>query len=78
MFVCGVDVRKEMVAPLLAPSLCSEIPVGITPQEHNGKGIPARVAQKTERKFGFAIWLIYFSFGTYALSNPAKRNPISK
>jgi len=78
MFVCGMDVKKAIVAPLLAPSLLSAIPVGITPHEHRGRGIPAIVAQSTERKFGFAICFIYFSFGTYALRNPAKRKPKSR
>ena len=38
--VCGVDSRKDTVAPLLAPCLCSDIETGITPHEHKGSGTP--------------------------------------
>lgn len=38
--VCGVEIRNETVPPFDAPFLKNAVPVGITPQEHNGKGIP--------------------------------------
>ena len=38
--VSGVAMRKEAVAPLDAPCFLSDMAVGITPQEHNGSGIP--------------------------------------
>lgn len=47
--VCGVAIKKDRVAPLEAPSLRSDMAVGITPQEHSGRGIPKRDALKTER-----------------------------
>ena len=43
--------RKETDDPLDAPFLYSEIPVGITPHEHNGKGIPRSEALITEAIF---------------------------
>lgn len=48
--VCGVAIRKEVVAPLLAPSLRNDMAVGITPQEHRGNGIPNKAAHSTDRK----------------------------
>jgi len=38
--VWGVDSRKEIVAPLLAPCFRNDIETGITPHEHNGSGTP--------------------------------------
>jgi hypothetical protein len=75
MFVWEVEVKKESVAPLLAPSLFNMLPIGITPQEQKGNGIPANVAHSTELKFGFAICPIYFSLGTYTFRIPAIKNP---
>ena len=40
--VCGVAMRNEATAPLLAPSLRSDIAVGITPHEQRGSGMPKR------------------------------------
>ena len=40
--VCGVAIRNDVVAPLLAPSLCSDIAVGRTPHEHSGSGYAFR------------------------------------
>lgn len=42
--VWGVDRRKEMVAPLLAPCFRSDMETGMTPQEHRGSGMPKREA----------------------------------
>src|SRR4030042_4966726 len=42
--VWGVDSRKEIVAPLLAPCLCNDMETGITPHEHSGNGMPKRLA----------------------------------
>ena len=50
--VCGVAIRNDVVAPLLAPSLCSDIAVGRTPHEHSGSGMPKSVAKSVERKSG--------------------------
>ena len=48
--VCGVAMRNDIVAPFDAPSLRKDIAVGITPQEHNGNGMPNMAALSTERK----------------------------
>nr|QJR98111.1 hypothetical protein Prevot99_2700 [uncultured Prevotella sp.] len=42
--VSGVAMRNDTVAPLLAPSLRSDMAVGMTPHEHSGNGIPSSVA----------------------------------
>jgi hypothetical protein len=44
----GVDIRKAVVAPLLAPCFFNATPVGKTAQDHNGKGMPIRAALNTE------------------------------
>jgi len=41
--VIGVDIRKLVTAPLLAPSLCRVLAIGITEQEQRGRGAPNRV-----------------------------------
>jgi hypothetical protein len=51
----GVEIKKETVAPRLAPSFRRAIAVGITPQEQIGRGIPKSVAQRTDLKLGFEI-----------------------
>ena len=48
--VCGVAIRNDTTAPREAPSLRKDMAVGMTPQEHNGKGMPNRAAFTTERK----------------------------
>jgi hypothetical protein len=35
-----VERRNDIVEPLLAPCLCSDIETGMTPHEHRGNGIP--------------------------------------
>ena len=52
--VCGVAIKKETTAPLEAPSLYKAMAVGITPQEHSGKGMPNKVAYKTDTQLFFA------------------------
>lgn len=61
--VCGVDIKKETVAPLLAPFLLNEIPVGITPQEHKGSGMPKTAALITELRFLRPKYLATLCFG---------------
>ena len=48
--VCGVAIRNDTVAPLLAPSRLRPIAVGMTPHEHRGSGTPNRAESRTERK----------------------------
>tara|TARA_B110000116_G_C16547047_1_gene451339 strand:+ start:192 stop:467 length:276 start_codon:yes stop_codon:yes gene_type:complete len=42
--VWGVEIRNDAVEALLAPFLYNDIATGITPQEHNGRGIPINEA----------------------------------
>ena len=42
--------RNEVVAPFEAPSLRSDIAVGITPHEQSGSGMPKSAASSTERR----------------------------
>jgi len=49
--VAGVAMKKASVAALEAPDLYRPMPMGMTPQEHNGKGIPTKVAVRIERRF---------------------------
>ena len=46
----GVEIRKAVVAPLLAPCFRSDTAAGKTPQDHRGKGIPRRADFSTEIK----------------------------
>ena len=48
MPVCGVAIRKETTAPLDAPSRRRDMAVGITPQEHRGRGMPRSAACRTD------------------------------
>jgi len=50
--VVGVDIKKDIVAPLLEPSLSRCVATGITPQEHKGKGIPIIFALNIDEKLG--------------------------
>ena len=52
--VWGVAIRKDATAPFDAPSLRSDIAVGMTPQEHSGRGMPKRAAFTTDVKLGAA------------------------
>ena len=61
--VCGVEVRKDTVAPLLAPSFRNDMAVGITPQEQSGKGMPKAAAFSTEPKLRFERWFEYILRG---------------
>lgn len=49
----GVDIKKAVVAPLLAPCFFSDAAAGSTPQDHKGIGIPNRAALITEVKRPF-------------------------
>ena len=47
--VCGVAMRNEATAPFDAPSLRSDMAVGITPHEHSGSGMPNKAVLMTLR-----------------------------
>ena len=44
----GVEIKKAVVAPLLAPCFRSDTAAGNTPQDHNGIGMPRKAALNTE------------------------------
>jgi hypothetical protein len=44
----GVEIKKAVVAPLLAPCFRSDTAAGNTPQDHNGMGMPRKAALNTE------------------------------
>jgi len=44
----GVEIKKAVVAPLLAPCLRSDTAAGNTPHDHNGIGMPRNAALNTE------------------------------
>ena len=56
--VCGVAIRKETAAPLLAPSRRNDIAVGRTPHEQSGRGMPKSAASTTLLIFGLARYLL--------------------
>ena len=56
--VCGVAIRNDTVAPLLAPSRRRDIAVGSTPHDHRGRGMPKSAARMTLRMFGLARYLL--------------------
>ncbi len=46
--VSGVEMRNDVVAPLLAPERRSWVAVGMTEQEHSGTGTPMIAAVPTD------------------------------
>jgi len=46
----GVEIRKAIVAPLLAPCFLSDAAAGSTPQDQRGMGIPNIDALITDAK----------------------------
>lgn len=76
--VCGVAIRKEVTAPLEAPSLRMDMAVGITPQEHRGKGMPMSAALMTLRKDFLERYLLKYFPGIKVCMIPAIRKPNSR
>lgn len=76
--VWGVDIRNEVVAPFDTPSRRSDIAVGITPQEHKGRGMPISAAKMTERRLLCDRLLRYNLCGTNSCKIPAMRKPNSR
>ena len=76
--VSGVEIRKESVAPRLAPRLRSVTAVGSTLQEHSGKGTPMSVASTTERVRAPRNKPTIASARTSPSNRPASRKPTSR
>ena len=53
----GVEIRKAVVAPRLAPCFRSDTAAGRTPQDHKGMGIPKKAALKTDAKRPLPRWV---------------------
>ena len=75
--VMGVEMRKESVAPLLAPDFLIDVARGITPQEHTGRGIPKMVDLSTEEMLSFPKCLVTILSGTISCKIPANARPKS-
>ena len=73
--VIGVEIRKERVAPLLAPDFLMEVAKGMTPQEHTGRGMPNTVDLTTEEMLSLPKCLVTMLSGTSSCKIPAKRSP---
>jgi len=71
----GVEIKKAVVAPLLAPCLRSDTAAGRTPHDHNGIGMPSRADLKTDENRPRPKWRITeFGFKN-TRSNPLTSNP---
>jgi hypothetical protein len=73
--VIGVEIRKESVAPLLAPDFLMEVARGMTPQEQTGRGMPNSVDFTTEVILSFPKCLVTIVSGTNSCRIPAKASP---
>ena len=76
--VWGVEVKKEIVAPLDAPLFNNDIPVGRTPHEQRGKGTPNIEAKKLALKELSPRWRFINLSLKNNLKKPAKVNPSNK
>ena len=75
--VAGVAMKNASVDALDAPRSYKLRPVGITPHEHSGNGIPTNVAMKIERSLPVPRYLSNSSDGTNAFRMPANKKPNS-
>ena len=73
--VWGVDIRNDTDDPFEAPFLYKDIPVGRTPQEHNGNGIPNKLAFTTEEVLLLPRYFVIILGGTTTFNIPAIKNP---
>ena len=73
--VIGVEIKKERVAPLLAPDFLIEVARGMTPQEQTGRGMPNTVDLTTEEMLSLPKCLVTMLSGTSSCKTPAKSNP---
>jgi len=73
--VMGVEIRKERVAPLLAPLFLMLVAKGITPQEQTGRGMPKMVDFITDKILLSPRCLVTIVSGTISCKIPAKSSP---
>lgn len=76
--VCGVEARKDAVAPRLAPCFLSVAARGMTPQEQIGIGTPIKAALNAQKKPRPPRCLRTYSLDISSDSMPAKRKPNNK
>jgi hypothetical protein len=55
--------------------LNNDIPVGITPQEHRGRGTPINAALKTDLRLFCPTYFLTIFLGKRRCSRPANMNP---
>jgi len=75
--VAGVAIRKASVDGLDAPCSYKLRPVGMTPHEHRGNGIPTKVAVRTDLSLLPPRYLSNISDGMNAFKIPANKKPKS-
>ena len=73
--VSGVEMRKETVAPRVAPCRASPSAVGSTPHEQRGRGVPIADAQSTDLIRPARKSRISVPAGTRTARTPARTNP---
>jgi len=73
--VSGVEIKKDTVDSLDAPSFLKPTAVGITPQEHKGKGVPIKLALRIDPKLLLPRCLANLRLEMNSWINPAKKNP---
>ena len=71
----GVEMRKAVVAPLLAPCFFSEVAAGRTPQEQSGMGMPSSAALNTELKRPLPRWAATYVGERNIFSSPPIKRP---
>ena len=73
----GVEIKKAVVAPLLAPCFLSDAAAGSTPHDHNGNGTPKNAAFTTEKKRPFPkcssmVFGLRLTFNKPAITIPSR------
>lgn len=76
--VCGVEVRKDAAAPLLAPLSRRLAVTGMTPQEQSGMGTPTSEARTMDFRPGLPSLDSIQASLIHRCSAPATRNPRSR
>jgi hypothetical protein len=76
--VSGVETRKALTAPLLAPAFRRDAATGSTEQEQSGSGAPTTEAVATERRSSRDIQRLSHSELSHWATKPATRNPSSR
>jgi hypothetical protein len=73
--VCGVEIKNDSVAPLVAPLLYIEVATGITPHEQSGIGTPKIEAFKMDIIPGLPTFFVIISLEVTIYNSPDIKNP---